>query len=548
VLAALLASACPDRLDLDLVAPTVHDISPLPGTVVPVDTSFTVTFSEPMARDSIDQEEGLAVALAPSTIFDDGFLSDIATLPLSQTRAERVVPLEMELSADFTELTVTPTTALAPDTVYFLVLSADIRDPAGNPLVWTDGLAASVWARFTTDDGPPTYIADDLFAAGGVVAPNRRRITVWFDQPVVGLGVDTVAIDAVGGATPATTQSLLIAADRSSATLLLASGAGCETLSPAADYELRVGPGLTDDEGETMEVVRTPFTTSAACDLEPNVVASVEAIAGEVDAHVRFDTTKASTTEARWGLVGGELDCLGTTPCPARAADAVDSLPGVSPPLFRHTVNLEGLSLGEQYRVLVLAEDLNGKVAQAETTFTTAVLPKVALNEIHANPNTDQGGEPAGEYVELHNYGDESVSLVGWALEVDGGDEGEGKTCVFGADAPTLAAGAYVVVVGADFPQDFWGLSAAQVFRQALSSSCEQLPNSRSVPMAILDDAGRPVSTFAGYAALEPDQDGRSVERVAPDAPDDESSFCYSHPDVGPTPGAQNAVAEGCVE
>ena len=75
-----------------------------------------------------------------------------------------------------------------------------------------------------------------------------------------------------------------------------------------------------------------------------------------------------------------------------------------------------------------------------------------------------------------------------------------------------------------------------------ISPACS-LTNSDPLFVELLDPTDRPVSSMSAPAAKE----GRSVERISPDAPDVADSFCFSRTDAQPTPGAQNSVvAAGC--
>jgi len=551
LLGTLLLGACPQVPDLDQDPPRIVSVEP-EGPIVPTQTAFVITFSEPLNPATvIRDDDGETVVLAEREQVTDAFITDISSPPLIDSRKDDIVPAEVELSADNTQVVLTPLVPLLPGTAYTLLVSRDVRDASGNPIFGgVSGARETFRFDVVTDDGPPNLIADDL-SADGLVAPNRKRFTVYFDQPVIGLGKDTFTVEAFDSAAQATVESVFISEDRDAATLVLADGVTCERLTPGADYALRVGPGIRDAEGETMETVTLPFTTSTSCDVAPHVVFSSQAIASEVTATIRFETSKPSTTQVRFGLQGRELDCLGTTPCPVFGADANDPLPGASP-RFAHDVVLTGLSIDQTYSYRAVAEDFTGQSAMVEGSFTTSTLPEVAVNEIMANPSADQAGdsEADGEYIELFNYGDVSVDLSGWALEVDGGDEGEGKTCTFPDDgtAPFLSAGGYVVIAGSGFDPGAWGLVSGDVWLQATSRACDTLSNSRAQPIVLVDADGRPISSFAGFAALLPTEDGRSIERITPDAPDVVDSFCYSNPQAGPTPGAENAVAAGCAE
>jgi hypothetical protein len=85
-------------------------------------------------------------------------------------------------------------------------------------------------------------------------------------------------------------------------------------------------------------------------------------------------------------------------------------------------------------------------------------------------------------------------------------------------------------------------LDEALLLRSARSSFCATITNSEAQRFELLDAGGRPVSSMTAYADLLPHDEGVSVERAAPDAPDVASSYCHSRADSGPTPGEENGV------
>jgi hypothetical protein len=217
------------------------------------------------------------------------------------------------------------------------------------------------------------------------------------------------------------------------------------------------------------------------------------------------------------------------------------------PPRFQHSVLISGLTLGESYQFVVTAEDDVGQFATGSGAFVTAPLPEIAVNEVMAN--APGSNEPRDEYIELTNFGAVDVSLDGYTLDLDGGDAAGGDSCPLGAI--TLPAGGYRVLVGESFAPETYGLADASVLvRSDASSFCASLRNtsSPSVQTFVLKDAGgRPVSSFTAYGDLLPHDDGVSIERTAPDAPDVSGSYCSSRSDTGPTPGRENGVVvNGC--
>ena len=539
--------ACGPERDLDLVPPRVLQVEPR-GPLVGVDTSFLVRFSEPMNPLTINEQ---SIALVPRDQVSISFLADFENPPLSVTRVSQLVPVDIQLSVDELELRVVPIAPLLARTAYSLLLSADVRDQSGNPLADSSGSKATFRLDLTTDDGPPILIATDVVTpTTPLVPPNRKRFGVFFNQPIRSLTTQNIRIEALDGQSDPAVAILDVEPDRTSATLVLADAdEGCFRLAPAKEYEFVVGPGITDDEGEEMDSVRIPFSTSEACDEELNrVVGTPLVIAGDVAASVRFDTTKPSSTEIRFGVAGGDLDCLGL-PCPLRGASSSIPSPNVSPPRFVHSVDIPGLEVDISYDFQVRAEDWVGSVAVANGTFATAPLPKVVLSELLADSPAGITPDANGEFIELYNDGDEPIDLSGFAITLDGGENAGGSTCELPTDgtAPTLQPGAFLVITNENFVAEAYGIfDPTLIYRVSGGYLCGRGLANDGQSVGIIDGDGRPLSSFAGFPLLKP-REGRSVERIAPDAPDVEASFCYSRTDTGPTPGAENGVrVSGC--
>ena len=518
--------ACDSGEETDLTPPRVLRIEPA-GPIIPVDAQLTVTFSEAMAASSIVPEN---LVLVLRSEVDDSFLSDIGSGGLNDLDDDGLVPLTYELSEDNTVLTLTPERALDVATAYSLVISEEVRDASGNPIADSDGQKTNVVYDLTTDDGPPSIISHNV---NGTLPANQKRFWIKWNQPVQGVSVSNLRIEAqADGSIDPVIEAVLLNADHTEATLLLADRSTCERMTPNAEYALVVGPGLVDIEGDLAPQEQLDFTVGGGCDVQQHVVLGApEAIALEDSAVVRFNTNKPSSTTLFFGVTGGASDCLGSA-CPIvgdEARAAVDLM-------YAHEVAIDNLALNVTYQFTVLAEDDVGYVASASGTFTTSPVAPIAVNEIFPAP---EGDDDLGEFVELVNYSDdESVDLSGFTLLIDGD-----VAYVFGdgQSAPTLTPGGFVLATQPEFnASQFPGLDQTIVY----ASLSKALQNSSPQSVELRDASGRPISIYSGYAALSP-KEGQSIERIHPDDPDEESSFCYSN--GGPSPGQPNTVlANGC--
>ncbi len=404
VVVSVLGACKPVEPAKDRTAPRVVAVDPS-DPVVPVDVAFVITVSEDLLATTVEADptsETVTVVLVPRAATLDALITDFNNPPLADSRQDE--PVQVNVDVDGPALAITPLEPLEPRTAYVLLLGSDITDGASNPLVDGSGLKAVFRYDFETDGGQPTV--NDVDVDGpGLVAPNRRRLVVTFNQPVQNVGNDTLTLSPT-----APIDAILANEARTEVTVLIGAGEGCNRLAPSTTYTLAVSAAVVGDTGQALAPFSADFTTGAACDSAPNlIVDGPDAIAGEVAASVRFETTKASTTEVRFGLSGGPLDCLGAA-CPVLGTPARTAIAGSSPPRFLHSVELAGLALDSSYDVVVSAEDDVGNTSTAQVAFITAPLPKVAINEVMANPSTSS--EATGEYVELVNFGGVDVNTA----------------------------------------------------------------------------------------------------------------------------------------
>jgi hypothetical protein len=205
-----------------------------------------------------------------------------------------------------------------------------------------------------------------------------------------------------------------------------------------------------------------------------------------------------------------------------------------------HTVTLTGLTVGVTYTFVAFAEDQNGSVATGTDTFTTEALPKVSVNEAMQDSNNDVfDPDGAGEYVELASFEESAdTSLIGWALRLTK-EDGDTDDCPLPVDAPTLEPGGFVVLADSSFDETGYDIPATATVVE-FAAFCS-LVNSPLV-IELIDPGGRPVSSMTTPTPRE----GVSIERTAPDAPDDPSTVCFARDDTGPTPGRENGTRIGC--
>lgn len=218
----------------DVVAPTLA--ATIPGsaaTGVSVDSTLTVTFSEPM---------------------------DVFTVSLALTP-----PVALEApawNAAGTEVTFTPVAPLDAETAYAVTVAGS--DPSGNPLAGTTAFS------FTTVGIPPT-VQSTTPTDGATGVPTSATLELVFSEPM-----DTASVQAALSASPAITCTTW---NWQAGNALL----GCvhsAALSASTTYTVTLGTGARDAAGTNLAAAKVfSFTTAAAPDTQPPTVASTSPVA-----------------------------------------------------------------------------------------------------------------------------------------------------------------------------------------------------------------------------------------------------------------------------
>lgn len=213
----------------DVVAPTVTATVPTNlATGVAVDSTVTITFSEPMDLFTV------AVTLTPPVALD---------APAWNAAGDQA--------------TLTPLASLAPETAYSVVVTGS--DPSGNPLGGTTTFG------FTTVGIPPT-VQSTTPTDGATGIPNTAAIELVFSEPM-----DTASVQAAFSASPSITCTSWNWLGGNT----LASCVHSAPLSDSTHYTVTLGTGARDAAGTNLSAAKVfGFTTAAAPDVTPPTVAS----------------------------------------------------------------------------------------------------------------------------------------------------------------------------------------------------------------------------------------------------------------------------------
>ena len=387
-----------------------------------MDGEIQVRFSESLLAENVSTD---SVIIVERSLVDESLISDLDNPPLIDSRKAKVETITVSLAMENSTVLVTPVVALKPSTNYALIFSADVRDVSGNPLVGPDGLQSHFRYDFKSDSGPPSVVETDVMRPGtSLVAPNRRRFQVVFDQEVFLQGDDAIRFESTTTAakTPAI-ESLLLDATGTRLSVYLGEDANsCERLSPGSMYELIITESVVNASGQAMEEARVAFETGVSCASSGvTIIRQPEILAEESNAQFLVTTSKPVHVAIYFGEDETVMDCAGNA-CPATGWNNtwVDGT-------YQSVVEVTGLVVWTTYQYRLVVEDDMGFIAEVRGSFMTEALPKLAINEVMPNPSSSS--EPTGEYVEFHNYGVEAIDVAGFEIRLDGGADEGGKTC-----------------------------------------------------------------------------------------------------------------------
>jgi hypothetical protein len=537
-------AGCPQTVEpqSDVAPPRVIEILPA-DPLLPVDGTLEVRFSEALLGQNVTTD---SVVIVERSLVDETFIADLDNPPLIDSRQAKVETITVSLAQENTTVKISPVVALKPSTNYALIFSSDVRDESGNPLVGSDGLQAHFRYDFKSDSGPPVMIETDVIRPGmSLVAPNRRRFQIQFDQEVFLESETAIRFESTTTAAkiPQIESLLLDGTGTRLSIYIQEDNSSCERFSPGSQYELIVTSGLVNSGGQAIEETGVAFETGVSCDTSGvMILRQPEILAEESTAQFLVISSRPVNVSIFYGTEISALDCIGNS-CPVYGWNN-----NWTDGAYQSVVQVTDLLVWTTYQYKVIVEDDMGFVAQVSGHFLTEALPKLAINELMPNPAASS--ETSGEYIEFHNYGVDMIDVAGFEVRLDGGADDGGKTCLLAETSGewVIAPGDFGILTSSSFDTvNYVGLDESKV--RAVEGTWCTLVNSRSQPMALYDERGRKLSSFGGWLTVSSSDEGRSIERLQADAADLEDSFCLSRNDTGPSPASENGISvHGCDE
>jgi len=287
------------------------------------------------------------------------------------------------------------------------------------------------------------------------------------------------------------------------------------SLPPALPCRVVIGAGATDAGGDAIDGgVVGIFQAAAEPDETPPVLGDLSIAAAGPCLSVSFSTDEPAT--ATIVLQAGGIE--------------VDSPGGVGQTRFDVAIPVTALPPESAATITVTATDRAGNVAASSPLAfeTPPALPPIAITEVLANAAVP---EPAQEYVELRNMGDETVALAGLRLEdAKGGDD---------LPAETLAPGGYALVVTSTYDpnqgQDPAPRAGTLLLRVDSRIGSDGLSNGGELVRLMSGDAV--VSSYGGWVSVSASSwSGKGVHRLVQTACD--RADAWNRTPLAATPGA----------
>jgi hypothetical protein len=330
----------------DVVAPTVTSIVPTSGaTNVALNTTVTVTFSEPMLASTINNTN---ITLRPTA----------SATPVAATVA---------LQSGGTVAVLTPSAALSPSTNYTVTVTTGVQDASGNAL---STAVASSFTTLTPDNTPP-QVSSVQPADLAVGVPTNSTVRVTFNEPM-----DVTTITNVNFVLRNTLTTALVPATVTyDVPTRVATLTPTGPLSNLTNYTVTVTTGVKDVAGNSLAApFNSSFTTIAAPDNTAPTIVSRTPSNGATSQPINTDVTVTFSEPMDQATINTTTITLTPTSGGSAVAATVTYNSGTNTATLNPTADL---SYNTSYTVTVTTgvKDVAGNAlaVQSTSTFTTAL-------------------------------------------------------------------------------------------------------------------------------------------------------------------------------
>jgi Lamin Tail Domain len=201
-----------------------------------------------------------------------------------------------------------------------------------------------------------------------------------------------------------------------------------------------------------------------------------------------------------------------------------------------HHLLVAGIDCDVDTTVNVTLKDASGNAEQEQLDVSCTGSASVVVTEVLADP---LGAEPAQEFVEIINIGEEDVDLTGWMLDDNGDADGDllpAGTMLAAGEVALIVSDSFEAGAGEDPAPD----QAAKIIVIESSIGSNGLKNSEAETIELYDAAGNLVSRYGGQTGAP--KEGISVVRPYAELPDTSPQVFVLEPNGTSSPGVVNRL------
>lgn len=241
-------------------------------------------------------------------------------------------------------------------------------------------------------------------------------------------------------------------------------------------------------------------------------------------------------SEVFFGYDPGVHECLETF-CPIETRSIIiDNKNTIN---FLSHIVINKLKANTDYHIVVRSEDRAGSSIVQGARITTAHPSHIVWSEIMPRPQKRENDE----FIEMVNLSKQAIDFNQLDLVIENIDGSSSRSCELVRNFSWPAAG-YVLIVGGDFHEDNYKIPAeAKIIRLKQKTLCGGLAN-RQAKIIKLVNGLQLVEKFNGLLWQSPA--GLSINHLDLRGLDEVKNYCYSDPNLGPTPGQKNGPLGSC--
>jgi len=448
---------------------------------------------------------------------DDALATDLSKAPLRASNSERMISSQIKSRDE--RVTLIPESALEAGAIYTVVVAGWAKTETGIKF-YKDGSPFSLELLVSQDPDAGAEI-DDCWPADGRsgVAPNLAFAVVHFDGNINGEQQGVRLEDANGFVLP-------VAIKNEPCTRIGWKDGVCIVLEPEAPLEANarfhivIDDSVRDARGAPIVAQPFGFDTASEADRDSPKLLPLPCAIDESD--LAIGCALIDDQNVRLRLRANE-------PVRFQLEDPEDNI-SLTAPRGDGVITLRDRKPGSLIDMQLTATDEAGNRSIAPLTLRVQTeLARLSITEVRADP---RGPEPAQEFIELLNYGDDPIDLKGFSVS----DASDGRGVVI-EQSQFVFPNARVLLVADDFdpeePRDDAPLPGTYLVRVGKSLTSNGLANSGE-DIFLRDPNGRRIS--AAPSVPQP-RAGVCVVRVSERMRDgSEESFAYD-PNDQCTPG-----------